>query len=66
MITPMTAEMVSKLATFMEALAQEWEGEITLVGSDLYAVTDPENAAEVGDYIGTAAWSKRMGEWECI
>ena len=66
MKTPMTAEMVSKLATFMEALSQEWEGEITLVGGGIYAVTDPENAAEAGDYIGAAAWSKRMGEWECI
>ena len=62
----MTAEMVSKLATFIEALAEEWEGAVTLVGSDLYAVTDPEDAAEAGDYIGTAAWSKRMGEWEII
>lgn len=66
MKTPMTADMLRKLADLMETLTQEWEGTITLAGADLYAVTDPENVAEAGDYIGTLLWVSGKGRWEII
>ena len=66
MKTPMTADMLRKLADLMETLTQEWEGTITLAGADLYAVTDPENVAEAGDYIGMVVWATRKGAWEII
>jgi hypothetical protein len=62
----MTADMLRKLADYMETLAQEWEGTITLVGDLLYAVTDAENVAEAGDYIGCLIWNAEGVRWELV